>query len=202
MDRGGGPLFRSSVPATRARSPRAHLISLTGACKRPSMRWRVVRCRGAPCPVIAAHAGGIGAPLRTWSLTIVSSMQVMTAVRPAQRVRRTGYAPRSVVGENIAAGAPTADEVMQGVLDSPGHCANLMDPRSARWVLPTWSIARVSPASTGLRFSQARNKAEARIPGARGSRGRFRIRRSDTPYSRACVTIHGMTRAQKQLRRH
>ena len=48
---------------------------------------------------------------------------------PAQRVRRTGYAPRGVVGENIAVGAGTADEVMRGWLASPGHCANLMDRR-------------------------------------------------------------------------
>jgi uncharacterized protein YkwD len=48
---------------------------------------------------------------------------------PAERVKRAGYLPRAAVGENIAAGAASADDVMQGWLDSPGHCANLMDPR-------------------------------------------------------------------------
>ena len=33
------------------------------------------------------------------------------------------------VGENIAAGQETAARAMTGWIDSPGHCANLMDPR-------------------------------------------------------------------------
>jgi len=47
---------------------------------------------------------------------------------PAARVRQAGYAYR-IVGENIAAGPTTAEEVVQGWLDSPGHCENIMDPR-------------------------------------------------------------------------
>ncbi len=48
---------------------------------------------------------------------------------PAQRVRRAGYGPYRVVGENIAAGAMTGLEVARGWLDSPEHCENIMDPR-------------------------------------------------------------------------
>lgn len=44
---------------------------------------------------------------------------------PAQRVEKVGYAWYAVA-ENIAAGARTADEVVAGWLDSPGHCSNLM----------------------------------------------------------------------------
>lgn len=47
---------------------------------------------------------------------------------PADRVRAVGY-PEKLVGENIAYGPKTADEVVQGWLDSPGHCENIMDPR-------------------------------------------------------------------------
>jgi uncharacterized protein YkwD len=47
---------------------------------------------------------------------------------PADRVRRTGYVPR-IVGENIAAGVATADEVVAGWLASPEHCANIMSAR-------------------------------------------------------------------------
>jgi len=47
---------------------------------------------------------------------------------PAVRVSRQGYAWRTV-GENIASGPTTAREVMEGWLASPGHCANLMNPR-------------------------------------------------------------------------
>ena len=47
---------------------------------------------------------------------------------PPDRATRAGYVWRTV-GENIAAGATSADEVMEGWLASPGHCENLMDPR-------------------------------------------------------------------------
>lgn len=49
---------------------------------------------------------------------------------PADRVRAVGY-HESLVGENIAYGLKSADEVVQGWLDSPGHCENIMDPRFA-----------------------------------------------------------------------
>jgi uncharacterized protein YkwD len=45
----------------------------------------------------------------------------------ADRVSRTGYRWR-VTGENIAAGQPTPERVVADWLDSPRHCANLMDP--------------------------------------------------------------------------
>jgi uncharacterized protein YkwD len=45
----------------------------------------------------------------------------------AQRVSRVGYVWRKV-GENVAANAPSAEEVVQGWTESPTHCANLMNP--------------------------------------------------------------------------
>jgi uncharacterized protein YkwD len=47
---------------------------------------------------------------------------------PAQRATRAGYQWR-VVGENVASGPTTPEEVMEGWLASPGHCENLMSPR-------------------------------------------------------------------------
>jgi uncharacterized protein YkwD len=47
---------------------------------------------------------------------------------PAQRVRAAGY-QENLVGENIAYGPKSIDEVVQGWLDSPDHCENIMDPR-------------------------------------------------------------------------
>jgi uncharacterized protein YkwD len=47
---------------------------------------------------------------------------------PADRVRAVGFSER-LVGENIAYGPKTAEDVVQGWLDSPGHCENIMDPR-------------------------------------------------------------------------
>jgi uncharacterized protein YkwD len=47
---------------------------------------------------------------------------------PRDRVVREGYKLR-LTGENIAFGPETAAEVVEGWLGSPGHCANIMDPR-------------------------------------------------------------------------
>ena len=49
---------------------------------------------------------------------------------PAQRITRQGYRWRAV-GENVAAGAGSAAEVVAGWLTSPGHCANIMNPQFA-----------------------------------------------------------------------
>jgi uncharacterized protein YkwD len=54
----------------------------------------------------------------------------LTGRSPADRVRAVGYHEK-LVGENIAYGPKSADEVVQGWLDSPGHCENIMDPRFA-----------------------------------------------------------------------
>jgi uncharacterized protein YkwD len=47
---------------------------------------------------------------------------------PADRVTRAGYAWRGT-GENVASGQQTADAVVKSWLESPGHCANIMEPR-------------------------------------------------------------------------
>jgi uncharacterized protein YkwD len=47
---------------------------------------------------------------------------------PKDRVQEAGYLLR-LTGENIAFGPETAEEVVKGWLGSPGHCANMMDPR-------------------------------------------------------------------------
>jgi uncharacterized protein YkwD len=48
---------------------------------------------------------------------------------PATRVESAGLKEHRIVGENIAAGAMTAAEVVQGWLASPAHCENIMDGR-------------------------------------------------------------------------
>ena len=53
-----------------------------------------------------------------------------TGQSPADRVRAVGYQEK-LVGENIAFGPKSVEEVVQGWLDSPGHCENIMDPRFA-----------------------------------------------------------------------
>jgi uncharacterized protein YkwD len=46
---------------------------------------------------------------------------------PAQRIAAAGYRWRES-GENLASGQTSAEEVVNGWLHSPEHCANLMDP--------------------------------------------------------------------------
>lgn len=45
----------------------------------------------------------------------------------ANRVEATGY-PWRAVGENIAAGYSSVKSAVQGWLESPGHCKNIMNP--------------------------------------------------------------------------
>lgn len=45
---------------------------------------------------------------------------------PGARINRTGYVA-STWGENIAAGYGTVEQAIQGWIDSPGHCANIMN---------------------------------------------------------------------------
>jgi uncharacterized protein YkwD len=74
---------------------------------------------------------------------------------PAERIARVGYRWRQVA-ENIAAGAPTAQSVVDGWLESPGHCVNIMgaqyremgiafalDPKSAAGIY--WSQEFATP---------------------------------------------------------
>lgn len=46
---------------------------------------------------------------------------------PAERITRSGY-HWSEIGENLASGHMSAEQVVSGWLGSPEHCANLMDP--------------------------------------------------------------------------
>ncbi|HVY44353.1 MAG TPA: CAP domain-containing protein [Minicystis sp.] len=48
-------------------------------------------------------------------------------VNPEQRTRAAGF-KGSGMGENIAAGDRTAAAVVNGWMNSPGHCVNIMDP--------------------------------------------------------------------------
>jgi uncharacterized protein YkwD len=48
---------------------------------------------------------------------------------PNVRVERAGFGAHRIVGENIAAGAMTPNQVTEGWLASPAHCENIMDGR-------------------------------------------------------------------------
>jgi len=46
-----------------------------------------------------------------------------------ERIEAHGYVNYKIVGENIAGGQQSIDEVMKAWLNSPKHCANIMNPR-------------------------------------------------------------------------
>jgi uncharacterized protein YkwD len=98
-----------------------------------------VRARGARCGEKSfgpAPPVKLSGPLAEVALGHASDMalhdyfehQDLTGHSPADRVRAIGYR-ETLVGENIAYGPQSAEEVVQGWLDSPGHCENIMDPR-------------------------------------------------------------------------
>jgi uncharacterized protein YkwD len=45
-----------------------------------------------------------------------------------ERIEANGYVNYHIVGENIAGGQSSLDEVMVALLNSPKHCANIMNP--------------------------------------------------------------------------
>ena len=75
----------------------------------------------------------------------------------SDRVNATGYAWASL-GENIAAGYPDIDSVIDGWMRSDGHCANLMNPGFDELGLAC------APGAAGSRFPQywTQNLARAR----------------------------------------
>lgn len=66
------------------------------------------------------------------------------------RIRATGYAG-SPAGENIASGFTTAEATLQGWLNSPGHCVNLMDPDFADMGLG-YAVREDPSYSTGVTY--------------------------------------------------
>ncbi len=45
-----------------------------------------------------------------------------------ERIEANGYSNYTMIGENIAAGQKSIEEVVHSWLESPGHCANIMNP--------------------------------------------------------------------------
>jgi uncharacterized protein YkwD len=124
---------RYAVPSSaRAPAIEARALELVNAA-----RARGARCGErsfAPAPPVTLSTALAGAALGHASDMAVNNYfehSDLAGHTPADRVRAVGYREK-IVGENIAFGPRTAEEVVQGWLDSPGHCANIMDPRFAQ----------------------------------------------------------------------
>jgi uncharacterized protein YkwD len=124
---------QQAVPKVQAASPTIVLSSRALELVN-EVRARGTRCGArafAPAPPITLSgtlgtvAFGHAADMATHGYF---EHQDLAGQSPADRVRAVGYREK-LVGENIAYGPETVDEVVKGWLDSPGHCENIMDPR-------------------------------------------------------------------------
>jgi uncharacterized protein YkwD len=96
-------------------------------------RARARRC--GPTPYAAVPPLTLNATLGRAALGYAKDMALFAYMShtgrdgstPAQRVTASGYRWREMA-ENLASGLMSADEVVDGWLHSPEHCANLMDP--------------------------------------------------------------------------
>jgi uncharacterized protein YkwD len=129
----------SSVGVTRLPPPAS--TALGSAATRALQLVNDVRARGTHCgdelfgPVPPVTLSGTLANVALGHASDMAEKNYFEHVdpagqSPADRVRAVGYSEK-LVGENIAFGPKSVDEVVQGWLDSPGHCENIMDPRFA-----------------------------------------------------------------------
>jgi uncharacterized protein YkwD len=141
---GGGSDAAAPAPASSTPSPPPATPTSTGATCGISdfaatalARVNAVRATGADC-----HSRGVFPPAAalTWNAKLTDAASAHSADMAAKnyfshtsadgrtmdaRVNATGYL-WSGLGENIAAGYPGIDKVMDGWIASDGHCANLM----------------------------------------------------------------------------
>jgi uncharacterized protein YkwD len=133
------------TPASPAPSPAAPSPAATATCGLPDFvqsalaRINQIRANGANC----GSSGSFGAAAAlTWSAALTQASAAHSLDMATNnyfshvsldgrtlrnRVDATGYLWSSL-GENIAAGYPTVNAVVDGWVASPGHCANLMNP--------------------------------------------------------------------------
>jgi|SRR5579863_2344266 len=132
----GQLVHRSPATPVRVAAGRVPELSVRALALVNEVRAHGARCGAksfAPAPPL-----NLSGTLATVALGHASDMadhsyfehQDLSGHSPADRVRAVGYREK-LVGENIAYGPQSVDEVMRGWLDSPGHCENIMDPRFA-----------------------------------------------------------------------
>jgi uncharacterized protein YkwD len=128
------PSALPAAPAVPAAVPSAPLLSTRALQLVNEVRSRGARCGTrafAPAPPLSFSGTLAGVALghaNDMADHNYFEHQDLSGKSPADRVRAVGYQEK-LVGENLAYGPGTIEEVVQGWLDSPGHCENIMDPR-------------------------------------------------------------------------
>ena len=112
-----------------AGSPGQQLLELINEARARERRCGRSRFQSAP-PLAASPA--LNRAANAHALDIAKrgelSHEGFDGSQPADRATRAGYR-WTAIAENVAAGQTAAAEVVETWLQSPGHCANLMDPR-------------------------------------------------------------------------
>lgn len=126
-----GGAFAAEALARRAAPAeiRARVVDLVNEARRRGRRCGSERFAAAP-PLHASRDldEAAAAHARDMARRKFFEHRGSDGSEPRDRVRRAGYRSR-LTGENIALGPESAEEVVAGWLDSPGHCANIMEPR-------------------------------------------------------------------------
>ncbi len=130
------PMESPRAPAPLPRNPPAAVLATQVLQLVNDARSRGARCGSrdfAPAPPLAL-SGTLGNVALGHAADMAEhdyfEHRDLNGESPADRVRAVGYREK-LVGENIAYGPKSVEEVVQGWLDSPGHCENIMDPRFA-----------------------------------------------------------------------
>jgi uncharacterized protein YkwD len=132
-------------------------------------RVNQVRAAGATC---GARGSFAPAAALTWSNLLTQASDVHSRDMQAnnffshtgsngsslsQRVDATGY-DWSGLGENIAAGYPSVNAVVDGWMGSDGHCANLMNPNFTQFGLACVSGTSANTYSNYWTMDLARSR--------------------------------------------
>jgi uncharacterized protein YkwD len=114
--------------ASDASAVRARVLTLVNEARGSARRCGWKRFEAAP-PLARSEALDRAALDHTRDMASRSRMEHAGSdgSTPAERATRAGYRWRRV-GENVAAGQPTPEQAVAEWLESPRHCANLMDP--------------------------------------------------------------------------
>jgi len=142
---GGGDAPAPAPAATPAPAPSPVPAGTDATCALPDFQASLIarvnqlRAAGASC---GSNGNFAPAAALTWNTQLTQaatahSLDMVTnnffdhggsnGSTLGSRVAATGYVA-SALGENIAAGYGTVTNVMTGWMNSPGHCANIMNP--------------------------------------------------------------------------
>jgi uncharacterized protein YkwD len=123
---------RSETPFAALQDPAAvveRVLDLVNAARAQARRCGRDRYEPA-APLVAAPALMAAASLHSLDMAARGSLghDGSDGSSSGERITRAGYEWRAA-GENVAAGQRDAEAVVAGWLESPGHCATLMDAR-------------------------------------------------------------------------